>query len=77
STVETYSRGFDEKWGPYVHMSMIITDPVYLAEPREMFWDKYYTVKGFTGTDRDNIQLDYVMLPVDCQIPVTAGSSAE
>ncbi len=72
SVVETYTRGFDEKWGPYVHLSMIITDPVNLAEPWEMFWDKYYTVAGFTGTERDNVQLDYQMLPVECQVPLTA-----
>jgi len=72
SVVETYTRGFDEKWGPYVHMSMIITDPINFAEPREMFWDKYYTIKNFTGTERDNVQLDYEMIQVECQIPLTA-----
>lgn len=72
SVVETYTRGFDEKWGPFVHMTMIITDPVNLAQPWEMFWDKYYTVKNFTGTQRDNVQLDYQMVPVECQIPLTA-----
>jgi len=71
TVVETYTRNFDEKWGPSVHLSMIIDDPVYLAEPREMFWDKYYTVKGFTGTERDNIQLDYKMVQVECQVPLT------
>jgi len=73
TVVETYTRGFDEKWGPYLHMSMIINDPVNLAEPWEMFWDKFYTVKNFTGTERDNVQLDYEMVPVECQIPFTAG----
>lgn len=70
TVVETYTRNFDEKWGPSVHLSMIVTDPKYLAEPRELAWDKYYTVKGFTGTERDNIQLDYEMLPVECQVPL-------
>lgn len=72
SVVETYTRGFDEKWGPYAHMSMIITDPINLAKPWHIFWDKYYTVKNFTGTERDNVQLDYKMVPVECQIPLTA-----
>lgn len=72
TVVETYTRNFDEKWGPSVHLSMIIDDPIYLAEPREMFWDKYYTLTGFTGTERDNVQLDYEMIPVECQIPLTA-----
>lgn len=72
SVVETYTRGFDDKWGPYVHMSMIVNDPVNLAEPWGLFWDKYYTVKRFTGTERDNVQLDYKMVPVECQIPLTA-----
>jgi hypothetical protein len=72
TVVETYTRGFDEKWGPLAHMSMVITDPVNLAEPWEIFWDKYYTVKGFTGTEHDNVQQDYEMLPVECQIPLTA-----
>lgn len=73
TVVERYSRGFDEKWGPTARLNMTITDPVNLAEPWEIFWDKYYTVKGFTGTRRDNVQLDYEMLPVECQIPLTAN----
>jgi hypothetical protein len=74
SVVETYTRGFDEKWGPYLHMSMIVTDPVNFAQPWEVFWDKYYTVKNFTGTERDNVQLDYKMVPVECQIPLGLGT---
>jgi hypothetical protein len=70
TVVETYSRKFDKKWGPVLHLSMIITDPVYLQEPREMFWDKYYTVSGFTGTKSDNIQKDYTMIPVECHLPM-------
>lgn len=72
SVVETYTRGFDEKWGPYLHLSMTVNDPVNLAQPWELFWDKYYTVKLFTGTERDNVQLDYEMVPVECQIPLMA-----
>lgn len=73
TTVETYTRNYDETWGPSVHLSMMVNDPINLAEPREMFWDKYYAVSGITGTKRDNVQLDYEMLPVECQIPLTAG----
>lgn len=51
---------------------MIITDPINLAEPWKMFWDKYYSVKKFTGTERDNVQMDYEMVKVECQIPLTA-----
>lgn len=69
--VETYTRHFDEKWGPYLHLSQIVTDPVNFAEPWEVFWDKYYSVKNFTQTARDNVQLDYEMVPVECQTPLT------
>lgn len=37
--VESYTRGFDEKWGPYVHLRMTINDPVNLSQPWELFWD--------------------------------------
>lgn len=70
TVVETYTRHFDEKWGPYLHMSMIVTDPINFTEPWEVFWDKYYTVKNFTGTKRDNVQLDYEMIAVECNIPI-------
>lgn len=35
-----------------------------------MKWDKYYSVRGFTGNPaRDNIQTDYEMISVDCEVP--------
>lgn len=72
TVVETYTRNDDEKWGPALHLSAVVTDPLHLAEPWELAWDKYYSVRGLTGNEpeNDNIQRNYEMLPVECQIPL-------
>jgi Family of unknown function (DUF6152) len=58
TTVETYRRADDPKIGAALEMTMVITDPAYLAAPWTLRWKKYYTP-------------GYEFIKVDCRVPYT------
>ena len=57
-TVETYRRMDDPSIGAALALEMVITDPVHLATPWILSWQKYYT-------------LDYQFVELDCRVPFT------
>jgi hypothetical protein len=61
TTVETYRRTDDPKYGPMIEMNMVITDPGHLTAPWNKRWFKVYT------TD------DYEFLEVNCKLPLSAS----
>lgn len=58
TAVETYRRVEDE-FGAALQMTMVVTDPEYLAGPWEISWNKYYAP-------------GYVFTEYDCQLPFLA-----
>ena len=62
TTVEMYRRADDPQRGPQLEFNLVVTDPVYLAAPWEMGWQKPYAAD------------EYEFSGVDCRVPFQASS---